>query len=93
MIMKSSERTHATYRCTRGGISLNELGWKVAHLDDVGLGRGDPKDKAIDQVVAHFRRFLSPGNMFVVPLQWGGLAEVPEMIGVLRAPDSNPHLR
>ena len=84
LVIKKSEQEHATYRCTRMEVSLNALGWKVAHLEDVGLGRVDLQETPIDRIIAHFHRFLWPGNMFVVPLLWAGLAELPEMVDAIR---------
>jgi hypothetical protein len=41
MAMRKQERQNARFRCTRAkGAHLNRLGWKVAHLRDVGLGYG-----------------------------------------------------
>ncbi len=88
MVLKRAERKQARYRCTRSSVSLNALGWKVSHLDEVGLGRATPSAAPLEQIHAHFRRFLSPGNMFLVPLQWSGIAEIPQMVAAIRAFDA-----
>ncbi len=88
MVLKKAERGIARYRCTRLAVSLNGLGWKVAHLEEVGLGRATLADAPIGTLHAHFRRFLDPGNMFLVPLAWAGLAEVSQMVTAIRAADA-----
>ena len=88
LVIKRAERETARYRCMRSEISLNDLGWKVGHLDDVGLGRVKLQTGPMDKLISHFRRFLWPGNMFVMPLQWGGLAEMPEVVEALRGSDA-----
>lgn len=87
MILSRKEREQATYRCTRSAVSLNELGWKVAHIDDVALGRGELETIPIASLRSHFLRFLTPSNMFVVPLEWAGLAELPRVIQSIKAVD------
>jgi hypothetical protein len=88
MILKQTEKEGAQFRCTRQRISLNGLGWKVSHLDDVGLGRATIETVPIPQLQEHFRRFIAPGNMFLMPLEWSGLAEVSQMIAAIRAVDA-----
>jgi hypothetical protein len=88
MVLKREEKEKARYRCTRQTVSLNALGWKVAHLDEVGLGRATLSQAPIEHLYTHFRRFLDPGNMFVVPLAWSGLAEVSQMVAAIRATDA-----
>ena len=87
MILGGAEKVGAKYRQTLGRISSpNAAGWKLAHIEDVGLGsRGSLEDFSIDRLKAHFRAFLSPSNMFVVPVAWAGLAEVPEIVAAFTA--------
>jgi hypothetical protein len=77
--MRKQERQNARFRCTRGkSAQLNALGWKVAHLRDVGLGyRVELRSAPIQALAGHFLRFMSPGNMFLVPLQWPDLPNYP----------------
>lgn len=64
-------------RCPNTG----DAGWKLAHLEPVGLGgRGALSTYSREAVERHFRLFLSPANMFVVPGEWAGLAEVDEFL-------------
>lgn len=64
--------------------SLNALGWKVCHIEPVGIGRGDIRSLRMDTLTDHFRRYLDPSNMFLVPKAWSGLGEMPEMIDAAR---------
>jgi hypothetical protein len=88
MVLKTAEKVKAHYQCTRSAISLNKLGWKVGHLSDVAFGRGEPDEVPIEQLHNHFRRLLNPCNMFVVPLQWSAIAELPQMVDAIRAADA-----
>ncbi len=91
MAMRKPEREKAAFRCTRAkGAQLNALGWKVAHVRDVGLGqRVELTTAPLERLVEHFQRFMSPSNMFVVPLRWAGLAELPEVIEAVSRADGN----
>ena len=78
MALKREERTTATYKGVRGScVGTSDAGWKLAHIKGVALeGRGDIGTFAPDKVEAHFKRFMSPSNMLVVPAELAGLAEV-----------------
>jgi hypothetical protein len=80
MVFKAEEKVGARFRCTRQAVrGPNSLGWKVAHIDDVGLGyTGDVLNTPVDALHVHMRRFLSPRNMFLVPKEYAGVAETPE---------------
>lgn len=90
MARKKGEGDGALYRGTlrRNGPppNLNALGWKVAHLEPVGLRTSTAlTDVPIDLLQERHRRLLSPRNMIVVPMTHGGLAELPEFLeGFLR---------
>lgn len=91
--IKQSEK--ARLKFARGGLSsqirINKDGWKVCHISRAGLGlAGHPVSQSISAIEAHFRRFLSPRNMFLVPLALGGLGETPQMIDAIRAADRTP---
>ena len=90
MMFHKKEKLSARFRCTRAKVAqLNALGWKVAHIEDVGLGRGALETVEFDRLAQHFLRFLSPSNMFVVPLKWAGIAELPEVAAAMRRADEN----
>lgn len=77
-------RSH--YKCSRGKIaSPNVLGWKICHIQKVALrGRGPVKNREITHLQSHFRAFLAPSNMFLVPLVLSGLGELPHFIEAIR---------
>ena len=55
------------------------MGWKVAHIDGVGLGnRTTVAELSESTLREHFRKLMRPSNMFVIPLKYAGLAELPE---------------
>jgi hypothetical protein len=78
--MRASDQVR--YRCSRvSGPSTNSLGWKLCHKHPVGLnGRGLLEQRPIEALRSHFRTFLSPSNLFVVPLEIGGLGELTQFI-------------
>jgi hypothetical protein len=91
MAFKRSEKDGAKFRCTRAMIDgPNACGWKVAHIEDVGLGYTGSLDQLpIADIAAHFVRFLSPANMFLVPKEYAGVAECPEFISVFQGGAAN----
>lgn len=86
MVISRLEKGAARYKCTRGSIpNPNTLGWKVAHIDDVGLGyTGGVLDVTLPVLAAHHKRFLAPSNIFLVPKDYAGVAETPEFIRAFR---------
>lgn len=85
MVMDSRMREEARYRCSRiSGPSPNVLGWKLCHKRQVRLrGRGPVETRPIELLREHFIDFLSPSNMFLVPLNLGGLGELQEFIAAI----------
>lgn len=86
MIMGSVERETAVYRGLRGDVpNPNAHGWKVCHKDRVRLrGRGDITEIPLEHLKDHFKRFLAPSNMFLVPKALSGLGELPQFIEAIR---------
>jgi hypothetical protein len=86
MVIKASEKLGAKYRCTRQSTpGPNQMGWKVAHIDDVGLGYTDAVTSVeLCELQEHFVRFLSPSNMFLVPKAYAGIAETPDFVDAFR---------
>lgn len=85
--LKAQEKVALIY--TRGGLArafrLNDRGWKVCHIERVNDGtRVHPCERSLDQLASHLRRFLSPRNMFLIPITIGGLGETPEMVDAMR---------
>lgn len=85
MIQKGVEKPLARYHCfLRKEFNVNEFGWKLAHVKPVGLNnRTALADLPIERLQDHFRLFMSPANMFVVPSAWSGLAEVESVINAV----------
>ncbi|MEC8534438.1 MAG: hypothetical protein VXZ00_10605, partial [Pseudomonadota bacterium] len=91
--IKAAEKPRLKY--ARGGLSsklrLNKDGWKVCHVSQAGLRLpGHPTTHPLPIIKAHFKRFMSPRNMFLVPLALGGLGETPQMIDAIRDADQTP---
>lgn len=83
--IKGKEKSELTYRRSLGSGGVNRRGWKLCHIDGVGLRSRIPlAEMAIESLKAHFVRLMSPGNHFLVPKIWGGLGEVPEFIAAIR---------
>lgn len=87
--LKLRERATARYpgsqRAKMDPPNLNTLGWKVCHVLDIGIkSRGSVADLPVERLLAHFRLFLNPRNMFVVPKQHGGVGEMPDFQAVFR---------
>jgi hypothetical protein len=81
------ERQAARFKCTLGKVpSPNASGWKLAHVDGVGLATTVPlTDLGETQLCGHFLKLMSPRNMFVVPTKYSGLGELPEFCAAVRA--------
>jgi hypothetical protein len=82
-----SERARIKYKATLSScaVNLNQDGWKLCHINPVGLGSRVPiQDLPIGQLENHFRLLLKPSNHFLVPKRWSGLGEIPEVIDEIR---------
>ena len=86
MILKKTEKESARLTHTRTqGENLNHHGWKLAHIEPVGLNtRIDLKDVPLSTLKEHFIKLMSPSNMFLIPLSLAGLAETEIMIEAIR---------
>ena len=86
MILKKSERENAEFKGQRASIqNPNQLGWKVCHIEPVKMkARGDLADRDIDILENHFRNFLSPSNMFLVPKALAGFGEFDSLIQLMK---------
>jgi hypothetical protein len=52
-------------------------GWYLAHKRRVGIGIPSKIESgSIDQIHEHFRRFMKPSNMMLIPKEVAGLAEL-----------------
>jgi hypothetical protein len=86
MILKSAEKPNAKYRCTLGRVvNPNSFGWKVAHVEPVGLSTKVPLVSISEsQLFEHFHKLMNPRNMFLVPTSYAGMGEIPEFCEAIR---------
>ena len=92
LALEKSEKGVATYKCClpRRG-TLNKRGWKLCHIEGVGLLESkETGELPIEKLEDRFRKLLSPRNMFVVPKDRSGLGELPEMIAAVRKENECP---
>jgi hypothetical protein len=62
-------------------VDLNKLGWKLCHIREVSIAsRTPPQRLSIQKLEDHFALLMKPSNHFLVPKQWSGLGEIPEVI-------------
>jgi hypothetical protein len=83
MAFTKAERALATYTGKRAKWlgSLNKYGWKVCHIANVGLKNPAPLHVIdIRGLSTICRGLLDPSNMFLVPLKWAGVGELPDVI-------------
>jgi hypothetical protein len=79
--IKREEKEKVKYKKCLGSNSINKLGWKLCHIDSVGLNSsGKIIDMEIGTIEAHFMKLANPRNMFLVPLEIGELGEIQEFI-------------
>ncbi len=83
-ILKKGEAKSSKYKCTEHSIDTpNKKGWKIAHKEPIGLNtRRKLKEIDINILERHFTKFMSPSNIFLVPLPYAGLAEIKEVIDI-----------
>ena len=80
-VIKAKDRPFVKYSKTIGEHSTGKLGWKLCHKEPVGINkRKKIEDIPIEQLENHFYKLANPKNMFVLPLQIGGIGEVQEFI-------------
>lgn len=87
MIHKSSEKESAVYRGRlTPNHNVNRKGWKLAHIKPAGLRtRVALASVPIEELKAKFVNFMSPANMFVVPLAWAGIAEAKSVLDAVES--------
>lgn len=80
MIRKVTEKA-SDFQCQLSAKhSLSDRGWKLAHIRSIGLrSRGKIEDQSLDRLQCHFREFMAPSNMFLVPKEWAGIGELKEV--------------
>jgi len=79
--IKKGDEGKIKYKRSVGKYSVNKLGWKLCHIFGVGIGTPIPIEKVpIEILEDHFTKLGSPSNMFLVPLEIGGIGEIDEFI-------------
>lgn len=84
--LKRAERATLRYGAVGffGSTELNKI-WKVCHIDPIGLRyQSDVLSMDLDILSSHMKSFLWPGNMFLVPIEYGGLGETREFCEAMR---------
>jgi hypothetical protein len=87
MVFRKDEYERAVYKGRlRNCQSTAAKGWRLGHIEGIGLKRrGEIKDFPLSEIKLHFVRFMSPDNMFLVPAEWGGLAEAKSFVNGYRS--------
>ena len=89
--IRAADRPYVKYRCTLGKYSVGNAGWKLCHIEPVGLNTQKPIEEiAITVLETAFRDLVNPANHFLVPKDWGGIEEVPEFIAEMQRPAPLP---
>ncbi|MEY2563605.1 MAG: hypothetical protein QOH88_1798 [Verrucomicrobiota bacterium] len=72
--------------------SAYKKGWKVDHLDDVGLGQKlRVEDIPLADLKGHFCRLMKPSNIVLVPSALKGLGDMPAFIAAIKRGDLSMH--
>lgn len=78
--VKKAEKD-AKYRRTLGKDSINKYGWRLCHIEPVGLNtKKDISQIDIEILNEKFLNLMKPSNFFLLPKKWGGLGESKEFI-------------
>ena len=78
---KKEDANKIKFKKVLGNYSVNKRGWKLCHIDSVGLNSKAPIQKIdINELEKHFIKLGNPQNMFLLPLEIGSLGEIQEFI-------------
>lgn len=88
LVLKAAEKAQANLRRTlQVEHNLNTAGWKLAHVQPVGLRlTGAAAGIELSHLQSHHKLLMCPSNMFLVPGNWAGLGELPEVQDAFRLP-------
>ena len=68
-------KANAKYKKTLGSYALS--GWKLCHIQPVGFNTNkNIEDLEISDIEDHFKKYVNPKNMFVLPKEIGYLGEI-----------------
>ena len=72
-------KAKAKYTKPLGSYALSN--WRVCHIQSVGFNTNtNIEDLKISDIEDHFRKYVNPNNMFVLPKEIGYLGEIDEFI-------------
>jgi hypothetical protein len=67
-------------------IDVNKKGWTVRHIQSVGLNEyKEINEIALEEIERHFKNFISPRNMFLVPKSLAGFGELSQVIKAMNS--------
>lgn len=73
------------------GFNASDYGWKVDHVDDVGLKqRLRIQEMPIGDLKDHFKRMMKPSNIVLVPSVLKGLGDMPAFIRYIKHSAAGP---
>ena len=68
-------KAKAKYTKSLGSYALSN--WKVCHIQPVGFNtNASIEDLEISDIEGHFRKYINPNNMFLLPKEIGSLGEI-----------------
>lgn len=71
--------------------SAYKKGWKVDHIDDVGLGQKlRVEEIPLADLKSHFCRLMKPSNIVLVPSVLKGLGDMPAFLEAVKRADRSP---
>lgn len=81
--IEASQMKGILARCR--AVNAGRYGWKVDHIDEVGLKRGKKiQEIPIDPLKHHFKLLMKPSNMVLVPSKLKGLGDMPGFLALLK---------
>jgi hypothetical protein len=79
--IKKIDKERVKYKKCIGNYSVNKQGWKLCHINQVGIKSSEPiENMEIEELKKHFTKLANPKNMFLIPLEIGGIGEISEFI-------------
>lgn len=77
-IATKSLKENAKYKKALGNMLS---GWKICHIQPVGFNDKRPiEELGIEEIKSHFKKYVNPNNMFILPKEIGYLGEIKEFI-------------
>ena len=77
MVFMATKEIKAKAKYTKSVGSLCLSNWKVCHIQPVGFNtNASIEDLEISDIKAHFRKYVNPNNMFLLPKEIGYLGEI-----------------